>query len=107
MKSLTEVQCNEILQPLLDKYEGTLIEWGRKGRNRIYARIKCKCGNIWEPYLYALEAGKWCQPCGYNGQKLGIKKCQEYAETKGGRCLSTKYKDVNSLIQWECSKKHI
>jgi hypothetical protein len=106
MKSLTDAQCNEILQPLLDKYEGTLIEWGRKGRNRIYAKIKCKCGNIWEPYLYALKDGKWCGACAGNEQ-LNLEECNQFATLKGGKCLSTEYVNKKSCLRWECNKGHI
>lgn len=36
-----------------------------------------------------------------------IKDCQEFAETKGGKCLSVTYKNMKEKMKWICSKEHI
>lgn len=38
---------------------------------------------------------------------ITIDKCQETAKLKGGKCLSTEYKNNHTKLKWECSKKHI
>lgn len=35
-----------------------------------------------------------------------IKKAKEYAESKGGECLSTEYINSSSRLTWKCDKGH-
>ena len=38
--------------------------------------------------------------------RLTLKECQELAESKGGKCLSTEYKSNKTKLVWQCSEKH-
>jgi hypothetical protein len=38
---------------------------------------------------------------------LTLKECQEHAEKKGGKCLSTEYIDTGESMIWQCVLKHI
>ena len=40
-------------------------------------------------------------------KRLTIEQCHEFAESKGGKCLSTEYKNNNTKMNWKCSKNHI
>jgi len=40
-------------------------------------------------------------------RKLTIESCQQVAEERGGKCLSTEYKNNRTKMKWECSKGHI
>jgi hypothetical protein len=39
-------------------------------------------------------------------KKLTIKKMQERAEKRGGKCISVKYINTNTKLLWECSEGH-
>ena len=39
-------------------------------------------------------------------KKFTLFDCQQIAKTKGGKCLSTDYKNTKSELKWECSKGH-
>lgn len=41
-----------------------------------------------------------------NSRKLTIEKMHQLAESKGGKCLSTEYMNANSVLLWQCDKKH-
>jgi hypothetical protein len=48
----------------------------------------------------------WCTTC--SGKKLlTIEDCQQFAEKKGGKCLTTKYINIHTKIYWKCSKNHV
>ncbi len=38
--------------------------------------------------------------------KLKIGDCKQFAESKGGKCLSTEYKNNNTQMKWQCSEGH-
>jgi len=48
----------------------------------------------------------WCQECNPPKNKLTLKFVNQLAKKKGGRCLSTTYKDSNEILSWECKNKH-
>jgi len=39
-------------------------------------------------------------------RKITIGFCQEHAESKKGKCLSTEYKNNKIKLEWECEEKH-
>lgn len=39
-------------------------------------------------------------------KRYTIDDCKRFAETKGGKCLSTKYINNSTKLQWECSEGH-
>jgi len=68
---------------------------------------KCgKCGFEWEAIPDNVKRGSWCRMCGYksaaNKQKLSLKQMQEYARSKGGKCLSRKYIHSKNKLIWQC-----
>ncbi|MFS0558880.1 zinc-ribbon domain-containing protein [Brevibacillus sp. 179-C9.3 HS] len=42
-----------------------------------------------------------------DARRLSIEEMKELAESKGGKCLSDSYKNVNTLMTWQCEKGHI
>jgi len=67
---------------------------------------KCSIGHVWEsipgPILYK---GSWCPCC--IGRNKTIKDMQKLAEENNGKCLSNKYINANTKLQWQCREGHI
>jgi len=40
-------------------------------------------------------------------RKYTIVSCQNVANEKGGKCLSTEYKNTDAKMEWECKKGHV
>lgn len=66
---------------------------------------KCKKGHIWEAAPNDIKQKSWCPEC--VGKRITIQDMYKLAESKGGKCLSTKYINIKSELEWQCSKGHI
>lgn len=73
---------------------GTPLQW------------KCAEGHTWwtRP-TNVRNNGAWCPKCG-GSEPLTIEDAQSVAESRGGRCLSTEYKNKSTPLEWECSSGH-
>lgn len=73
--------------------------------------FKCNNGHIWGAYLSNINSGTWCPVCARiktaESQRLTIEEMNEIAKKRGGECLSIKYKNVNSRLEWRCKENHI
>lgn len=77
-----------------------------------------KCSNIehnsWlAPTDLVIHKNTWCPQCAAQTQsevrkdKSGLEKAQMYAQSRGGQCLSTEYKNQNTQLEWKCgNEKH-
>ena len=71
-----------------------------------------KCHNVehrpWEA-KYSNVMGilkRWCPQCaGQFTKEEGLKQAQEYAKSRGGECLSKKYINSNTKMEWKCIEK--
>ncbi|MFB0832868.1 hypothetical protein ACEU2D_25205 [Brevibacillus laterosporus] len=73
---------------------------------------QCQKGHIWEAVpAHIRNTGSWCPVCAIDklgdARRLSIEEMKELAESKGGKCLSDSYKNVNTLMTWQCEKGHI
>ena len=67
---------------------------------------ECKEGHQWLTTSGKIINSKtWCPVCSGN-VSYTILDCQEFAISKGGKCLSNKYKNCNEHLKWECSEGH-
>ena len=67
---------------------------------------RCAKGHVWKAALGQIKnQGSWCRECA-GLKKQDIKKMKELAASRGGKCLSTKYKNANSKLEWQCEKGH-
>jgi hypothetical protein len=66
---------------------------------------ECKCGYQWETAPNNIKQGSWCPECVGN-KKLTIEEMHVLAESRGGKCLSNKYKGCETKIEWECELGH-
>ena len=60
---------------------------------------KCNLGHTWQAHWNNIkDLGTWCPSC-FGNLPIGIEECRDYAETKGGKCLSTEYINLNDCIR--------
>jgi hypothetical protein len=71
---------------------------------------ECEKKHVWKSVPSNIKSGKWCRKCSYeyrNGLRRGnIEDMQEIAKSRGGKCLSNKYFNVNTKLKWKCAKGH-
>jgi hypothetical protein len=68
---------------------------------------QCAKGHIWEAHYNSISSiGTWCPTCS-GCKKKTIEDMHAFAESKGGKCLSTKYINSITKLQWQCDKGHI
>jgi len=70
--------------------------------------IKWKClhGHIWKSPWKSMYDGRWCRECHVESIKLGIGVAQKIAKERNGKCLSIKYINWKSKLEWKCDKGH-
>ena len=66
---------------------------------------QCKKGHTWKALGYHIKQGGWCPFCNNVG-KGTIEEYRALAKKKGGKCLSRKYKNCKTKLEWECDKGH-
>lgn len=65
----------------------------------------CEEGHSWKAISSSVKKGHWCPICAGN-QKLDLSDAQKLAETRGGKCLSTKFDGVHRKLLWQCKEGH-
>lgn len=76
--------------------------------------LEWKCNNIAHSSWFGtvdnvIHKKTWCAKCEFENQKeqkkdsQGLKKCQDYAASRGGLCLSSEYINQNTNLEWKCS----
>jgi thiol-disulfide isomerase/thioredoxin len=73
-------------------------------------KFECKNGHRFSKSAYAVKQGTWCQQCKKdlkaNSPIININTFHEIAEKRGGKCLSTKYKNGAGKLEFECANGH-
>lgn len=74
--------------------------------NNTNMKWKCSDGHKWvTPFSIIKNNGAWCPHCAEKAP-LSLEQCQELAISKGGKCLSTEYKNTKTKMNWQCSDGH-
>lgn len=88
------------------------IERGGKCLSSEYINTKtplkweCKYGHQWTATVSNIIYGKtWCPKCDPE-KKLTIEEMQKIASEHNGKCLSLKYKNTRTKLEWECEHGH-
>jgi len=68
---------------------------------------QCAEGHVWETAPTNIQKGSWCPDCGNRVRALSLEKMQQFANSRGGKCLSLVYKNTTSKLRWQCAKGHI
>ena len=73
--------------------------------NRTKMMWRCSENHIWDAIFDKIKRGTWCPDCS-GLKKLTLEECQQFAESKNGKCLSTEYVNVDTKMRWKCDKGH-
>jgi len=66
---------------------------------------RCKWGHQWDAVSSNIKQGTWCPACA--GRQRGtIDEMRNLAVSRGGRCLSNKYINNYSKLEWRCKENH-
>jgi hypothetical protein len=74
----------------------------------IMTKMKWRCseGHEWDATFNDIKnSGSWCPHCA-GKVLLTLEECQQFAESKNGKCLSTEYKNAKTKMKWRCSEGH-
>ena len=72
---------------------------------------RCAKGHVWAATFSAIKYGRWCPECCIKNradrQRSNIGEMSVLAESRGGECLSKKYVNNHTSLEWQCSKGHV
>jgi hypothetical protein len=66
---------------------------------------RCAAGHEWEAAPGLVKAGRWCPHCAHVAH-LSLNAMILIATSRGGRCLSTEYANVETPLLWKCDEGH-
>lgn len=96
----------------IEKYQNKAKERGGKLLSKDYLgnNIKhtwqCSKGHVWEATPGSiLYTNNWCPYC--SGRRKSIDLFRKLAIEKGGKCLSSEFKNVFIKLRWQCAYGHI
>jgi hypothetical protein len=92
------------LKTLVENKSGKLLSNNYLGTSH-KLEFQCENNHRWKTKPNMIFSGRWCPECAGN-IKYTIKDIQKIAESKGGICLSTEYKNAKYKLDWECTKGH-
>lgn len=103
IKNIMSVKTNiKILQDYAATKDGQLISTEYKD-NRTKMEWRCKNGHVWNVCWHSVKADNtWCKKC----LEKNILDLQEYAASKNGQLISTKYITMHNKYTWQCSEGH-
>lgn len=94
------------LQELAKKMNGECLSVKYLGTNS-KAKWKCEKGHEWEAVPKSIKKGHWCPFC--NGRLREGDTLEEVASialSKGGKCMSTTFKNLKEKLSFVCSEGH-
>ena len=66
---------------------------------------ECEHGHQWKNRPAKIKKGQWCPKCAGRAKRT-LSEMQAFAKSRGGKCLSSIYKNLATPLLWECSKGH-
>ena len=100
------------LRDSIEKYRKIAEKHGGKLLSKVYinsqTKLKWQCakGHVWEAKPNNVFVSKsWCPLCAHT-LKLTIEQMRALAKERGGKCLSTVYKDNKQYLKWQCDEGH-
>lgn len=105
----TEIENLKILIEIAHKKGGNCLSNKYLG-DAIPLKWKCSVGHEWEAVPSSIKQGSWCRKCyeenvGVSKRK-GLTFFKDIAINRGGKCLSTDYKNAHTKLFWECAEGH-
>ena len=78
-------------------------------KSYVNARTKmlwqCQKGHKWKATYEKVKTGKWCPHCAGNARG-SIEQMNEIASELNGKCLSKKYVNTHTKMNWQCDQGH-
>ena len=98
------------MQSLAKKRGGKCLS-KRYVNNKAKLKWECEKGHRWEARVGDVKHhGSWCPECGRRSAasktRLGIQEMQSLAKKRGGKCLSKRYVNSRTKLEWECAHGH-
>ena len=96
----------EVFKKIIESKGGKCLttEYESAGKSRLL--VECDKGHQWLAFPQHIKKGLWCRKC--NGSfKHELADVIKLGESRGGKCLSTEYKNDMSKIIWQCAENHI
>ena len=75
------------------------------GRKTDPHRWRCARGHEWSTTPSALLQGNWCPTCA-GRNTVTIATLQELARSRGGECLTLRFRGVRQRVRWRCEGGH-
>jgi len=94
-----------IIQSMISKKNGKILDGYYENYNSIFI-LECKYGHSWTTLAKYILKNHWCHICNKKN-KLTINEMKELAIHRGGLCLSNKYINARTNLQWKCKNNHI
>ena len=66
---------------------------------------QCGQGHQWEAAPGLVKGGRWCPYCAHVA-RLSLAAFADIAAARGGRCLSTEYRNAETALWWRCAEGH-
>lgn len=73
--------------------------------DRIKITWKCSMGHTWKARPNDIKQGRWCPYCAKR-MRLTISEMRDIAISRGGSCISTRYKNNRTNLKWKCINGH-
>jgi hypothetical protein len=68
---------------------------------------RCNKGHVFDMRPRFVQRGAWCPQCTIHDKKIAaLELMQEWAEKRGGKCLSKIYINNTTPLEWECKQGH-
>lgn len=104
---LCDLGCSDIssLDKIINNKGGSLLSIRICSGEKLI--VRCAEGHVFEAHWHNIvKQGLWCGKCSVTA-RLTIEDCQKSAAERGGKCLSTQYKNTRTHMLWECSDGHL
>jgi glutaredoxin len=95
----------------IEKMRDLASNRGGKCLSREYVNSKtrleweCAEGHRWWTAPVTVGGGSWCPVCAHT-QRLTLAEFRTLAASRGGKCLSRKYKNKETKLRWQCVTGH-
>jgi hypothetical protein len=94
----------EEVRAIANKRGGQCLS-GEYTNNKTKLLWQCMKGHRWLTTASHIKQGHWCPACA--GRPLiTIEELQAIAKSRGGKCLSEKYRNSRTKLTWQCKVGH-
>jgi hypothetical protein len=73
--------------------------------NQVKVLWECTEGHRWLATANSVKSGRWCLTCAGLAKK-SIADMRQIAARRGGKCLSSEYKNMATKLRWRCREGH-